>query len=898
MNKKNVNDPHADREAAKYDNPIASREYILDILENSAGPLTLKRLIQMLNADDDASKEALRRRLIAMERDGQVVSNRRGAYGKIEKMSLIKGIVQGNKEGYGFVIPADGSPDLYLSNRQMRKVFSGDEVLARPGDEDYRGRREGAIVEVLTRNTRQLVGRIYLDRGFCFVRPENLRITQDISIALEDMNGAEHGQLVVVDIIQQPGNRQRVMGRVTEVLGDHLAPGMEIDVAIRSHDIPYEWPSEVDEQVKKIAPEVLEKDKKHRVDLRHLPFVTIDGEDARDFDDAVYCTKKRSGGWRLYVAIADVSHYVQEDSALDNEARARGNSVYFPDYVVPMLPEALSNGLCSLNPLVDRLCMVCEMTVSAAGRISGYKFYEAVMHSHARMTYTQVGKIVDEQGLEDSEIRNEFNELLPQFDELNRLYLALKEQRNGRGAIDFETKETRILFDEQRKISRIVPVVRNDAHKIIEECMLAANVSAARFLESLGIVSLYRVHESPKEEKLNNLHEFLGELGLSFKGGDIQPKDYREVLLQIQGRPDANIIQTVMLRSMNQAVYQSENLGHFGLAYNSYTHFTSPIRRYPDLMVHRAIRAVIRSDIDTNKVVRVKGVRQRKFDQLYRYDDMAMAVIGEQSSMTERRADDATRDVMSWLKCEFLQQHVGDEFDGVVSAVTGFGLFVELTDFYVEGLVHVTALPQDYFRYDAAQHRLVGERTRVVYRLGDQLRVKVVRVDLDERKVDFELVGTKPRKSYKSSMRTRSSKSNVSKVEASNDKTSKTNSSEKKAGKKPKTLSGEPKKTVKGAKAKAKSKKSSVDSTKSTTTTSKVASSKKEASTSKRTVTKRPIKKKTLVADTKPKSKPKSKSKSKPSSKVKSKAKPKSKASAVKAKKTKPNKKGKKKAKI
>ncbi len=738
--RKIFSDPYAEREAEKYSNPIPSREFILEILENSKGPLTLKYLIKALEISSDDSKEALRRRLIAMVRDGQLISTRQGAFGKVDKMSLVQGLVQGHRDGFGFVIPTDGSEDIYLSNRQMRKVFNGDEVLVRPGKKDFRGRTEGAIVEVIKHNTWQLVGRFNNEQGVYFVQPDNPKIVQEILIPREEIGEAKDGQLVTIEIIQQPDKKQRALGRVTEILGEHLAPGMEIDVAIRSHGIPHEWPKDVSDLIQSYSPEVSDKDKTHRVDLRELPLITIDGEDARDFDDAVYCERKSSGGWRLYVAIADVSHYVQIDSGLDQEARARGNSVYFPDFVVPMLPEVLSNGLCSLNPNVDRLCMVCEMTISEAGRISGYKFYEGVMHSYARMTYTQVGQYLEQNKQRDfSDLYD--STLRDVFDELYSLYGALLEQRKLRGAIEFETSETRIIFGKDRKIKQIVPTTRNDAHRIIEECMLAANVCAAKFLEHHQIDSLYRIHEPPREDKLENLKLYLSELGLSFKGELVSSQEYGRVLGLIKDRPDAHIIQTVMLRSMNQAVYQPENKGHFGLSYPSYTHFTSPIRRYPDLMVHRAIRAVIKSTLETNKVVRVKGVRRRKFESLYPYNETAMFAIGEQCSMTERRADDATRDVISWLKCEYLQQHVGEEYSGVVSAVTGFGLFVALNDMYIEGLVHITSLPQDYYRFDMSKHRLVGERTSQVFRLGDELRVRVVRVDLDERKIDFELVG-------------------------------------------------------------------------------------------------------------------------------------------------------------
>jgi ribonuclease R len=735
-------DPYAKRESKKYTNPIASREFILDILDQSVGPMSHKQLVKALGIKDDDDREALRRRLLAMERDGQIHSNRKQAYAKVDKLDLIRGRVQGHRDGYGFLIPVDGDEDIYLASRQMRKVFDGDEVLVRLSPTGVRGRRDGAIVEVVSHNTQQLVGRYFHEQGVGFVRPENIRQGHDVLVAPEHTNGAESGQFVMVEITRQPSRNAMPMGRVIEVLGNHMAPGMEIDVAIRAHDIPHEWPSAVSSEAAQLPVEVAEADKKHRVDLRDLPFVTIDGEDARDFDDAVYCEKKKSGGWRLYVAIADVSHYVNIGSALDNEAEVRGTSVYFPDFVVPMLPEALSNGLCSLNPNVDRLAMVCEMTISASGRISGYFFYEGLIHSHARLTYTQVGQMIDEREDAGSNIRHAWQHLLPHLDELHNLYQVLRQIREARGAIDFETTETRILFDKERKIERIIPVVRNDAHKLIEECMLCANVCAARFIEKHELDGLYRVHDGPREQKLENLRTFLGELGLNLRGKDQpEPAHYQSLLQKIANRPDAKIIQTVMLRSLSQAMYQPDNKGHFGLAYPAYTHFTSPIRRYPDLLVHRAIRHIVRSRQESSNVRRVKGAKVLAKKAIYPYSLEHMLAFGEQTSMTERRADEATRDVVSWLKCEYLQDHVGDVYQGVITGVTNFGVFVELLDVYVEGLVHITSLPSDYYHFEEAHHRLIGERTRRTFCLGDELTVQVSAVKLDERKVDFELVG-------------------------------------------------------------------------------------------------------------------------------------------------------------
>ncbi|MFL0810404.1 MAG: ribonuclease R [Agarilytica sp.] len=741
MKKKKLHDPFADREAAKYQNPIPSRELISQVLEKASGPLTLERIAEQLNVSDEEPLEALRRRLKAMVRDGQLLPNRKREFGLIAKMDLVRGRVQGHRDGFGFLVPKDGGKDIFLTHRQMQKVFDGDEVLVSPGEVDFKGRQEGKIIEVLERHTRQLVGRICQQGGASFVRPDNPRYTQDIIVAADATMSASSGQFVVVEITQFPDRHQRPEGKVVEVLGDHMAPGMEIDVAIRSNDIPHVWPADVEAQAKEFTEEVKEQDKQHRVDLRHLPFVTIDGEDARDFDDAVYCENKRGGGWRLYVAIADVSHYVKPKSALDNEALVRGNSVYFPDYVVPMLPQVLSNGLCSLNPHIDRLCMVCEMTISVAGKISSYKFYEGLMHSHARLTYTKVGKMIEERENPASSIRKKHEALLPYLDNLYDLYLQLRKARGIRGAIDFDTNETRILFDEQRKIEKIVPVERNDAHKLIEECMLAANVCTAKFLQEHKIPALYRVHEGPSEQKRELLLEFLQGVGIFIKASEqLTPQDYCQIMDQVGDRPDAHLIQMVMLRSMNQARYQPENQGHFGLAYSAYTHFTSPIRRYPDLLVHRAIRAVIRSDIESKKVQRVDSASQQPFIKLYPYSANDMLSFGEQCSVTERRADEATRDVVSWLKCEYLREHVGESFGGVVSAVTSFGLFVELNDIYIEGLVHITSLPHDYYRHEVAQHRLVGERSRREFGIGDALRVQVASVNLDERKIDFDLI--------------------------------------------------------------------------------------------------------------------------------------------------------------
>jgi len=734
-------DPNADQEAEKYENPVPSRDYITSLLEDADGPMTHRQVCMAFDIYEDDGVEGVRRRLRAMERDGQLMSTRRGAYGILDKMDLITGIVIGHKDGFGFLKPDGGEKDLFLSARQMRLVFDGDRVVARESKEGWKGKKEAAIVEVLERNTQQLVGRFFKENSIYFVVPENKRVNQDILIQPDAVNGAKNGQFVVVNIIEQPTKRHQAHGEVVEVLGEHMAPGMEIDVAIRNHDIPNEWPNEVTSAAQQWGGEVPEADATKRIDLRDLALITIDGEDARDFDDAVYCEKKPKGGWRLYVAIADVSHYVHPGEPLDLEAHKRGNSVYFPENVVPMLPESLSNGLCSLNPHVDRLVMVCEMSVSAVGKVSRYCFYEGVIRSHARLTYTQVGAVLNDPASElAAQVRKDHADVIPVVEELSKLYLKLRAQRTSRGAIDFETTETRIVFGEDRKIEKIVPVQRNDAHRLIEECMLCANVATARFLEKHALPSLYRNHDVPKDKKLEKLRAFLKELGIEFEARKKpKPSDYQKVLEQIQDRPDADLIQTVLLRSMNQAVYAPDNIGHFGLAYTAYAHFTSPIRRYPDLLVHRALRYEIRSGRESINVKRVDGapILDKRW---LPYTDAQMIELGEHCSMTERRADDATRDVVGWLKCEYMRDKEGDEFTGIITAVTNFGFFVELDEVYVEGLVHISALSSDYYHFDDVRHRLSGEKTGIIYGLGDSVSVRVAKVDLDDRKIDFELI--------------------------------------------------------------------------------------------------------------------------------------------------------------
>ncbi|MBN8773971.1 MAG: ribonuclease R [Thiobacillus sp.] len=713
-------DPFYERETERYESPLPSREYILQLLTEAGCPVDADAFAGQLHITE-AERDLFQRRLGAMQRDGQLMLNRKRQLCLPDKLDLIKGRVEGHPDGFGFVVPEEGGDDLYLSPKEMHRVLHGDKVLVRVAGFDRRGRREARIVEVLEHVNRFVVGRYYLEGGVGFLIAENRRINQDILVPPENAGNAQSGQVVMVEILTQPGAHNEAVGRVSEVLGSFTAPGMEIEIALRKHDLPYVFPPEAEEQAKKLPAKVLKKDLTGREDIRHLPLVTIDGETARDFDDAVYCESLGRSGFRLVVAIADVSHYVKPRDALDSEGFNRGNSVYFPRRVIPMLPEALSNGLCSLNPEVDRLSMVCDMRITSTGSIKEYRFYPAVIHSHARLTYNQVWDWLSGAARpEKAEPEKKRAALMPHLEALDKLFRVLLKARAKRGAIDFGSTETQIVFDDQGKIKEIVPVIRNDAHRIIEECMLAANVCASNFLQENKQPALFRVHEGPTAEKLAALRGFLAEFGLDLGGGDKpHAKDYAALLEKIQDRPDHGLLQTVMLRSLKQAIYSPDNKGHFGLAYEAYTHFTSPIRRYPDLLVHRGIKAVL-----AGEKLPAKG----------------LAEIGLHCSMTERRADDATRDVDAWLKTYFMRDRIGDEYNGTVSAVTSFGMFVAIDEIFIEGLVHVSELGQDYFHYDQAKHMMLGERTGKKYRLGDRVRIKVMRADIETSKIDFSLV--------------------------------------------------------------------------------------------------------------------------------------------------------------
>ena len=715
-------DPYQAREAKNYENPVASREFLLDLINQQTAPSSLEHILKLLKYTDEDQIEGVRRRLIAMVRDGQLFSNRRGGYLSFNHMDLEKGRVQAHPDGFGFLTPESGGKDIFLPAREMRKLMNGDRAAVKISSYDNRRERsEGHVISVLERAHQSVVGRYYREKGIQLVIPDDKRLNDDILLSPDYEHNASQGDIVLVRILEYPDTHYQAIGMIESILGAENAPGIEVTIALNTHDIPHKWGEELLEEVHQITAEVEEKDKQGRLDLRNKAFVTIDGADARDFDDAVYCELIPSG-FKLYVAIADVSHYVQKDTAIDAEAVKRGTSVYFPGEVVPMLPELLSNGLCSLNPSVDRLVMVCEMEIGPAGAIKSYQFHEGVIHSHARLIYDQVDAFVFHGG------EDPICDLLREdLENLKSVYLALAKARKKRHAIEFDTKEVVFEYNDQRKIENIHPYERNEAHLLIEECMIAANVCAAKFLKKNKVPTLYRIHEGPNPDKVPAMIEFLSVYGVRMTGTEPTPQQYADALEQIKPLPEFDMIQTVMLRSLMQANYAPDTkTGHFGLALQDYAHFTSPIRRYPDLLVHRGIRHVLQTGNKT------------PFD----YDLKAMTALGETCSLYERRADLATRDAGDWLKCEFLQKHVGKQYRGIVTTVTSFGMFVQINDLLIDGLVHITALKRDYYRFDVAHHRLVGEKTGRIYQLGDQVTVEVARVDMEERKIDFDIISS------------------------------------------------------------------------------------------------------------------------------------------------------------
>jgi len=712
----------AKRKDKRYQHPIPSRNELLEYLETAGMPVKADKILSELGLKGQRMRSLLVERLYKMVRAGQVIENRRGEFCLTAKLDLLTGTVRGHRDGFGFVIRDDGGDDVYLSAREMRSVFDGDRVAIKIIGKDRRGKPEGHLVEVLERGVREVAGKFIRERGIGLLIPDNARISHRVLIAKGEANNAKHGQIVVAEILDYPTQVEQATGRIVRIIGDPQQKGIATDIAIQSHAIPTLWPRAVRDEIKGIGESVPAAAKKGRVDLRDVDLITIDGADARDFDDAVYC--ERSGaGWRLLVAIADVAHYVQIGSALDKQATVRGTSVYFPDRVVPMLPEVLSNGLCSLNPKVDRLCIVCDIRISKEGKVTRAEFLEAVMRSSARLTYSQVDDFLT--GNSTGSVPKPLHAVVK---ELHALYTIFAKARQRRGAIELDLPQTKFELDKNGAIKGIRAVPRNDAHRLIEECMITANVQAAKFLRRHKIPGLYRVHPKPDPERFEELRLYLVSLGLKVPHPDhVEPRQFNQLLTQVKDRPDSAAISMAMLRSLTHAEYTPKNIGHFGLALDAYAHFTSPIRRYPDLLVHRAIRHIIRG-----------GKPGR-----YQYDGGAMARLGITTSAYERRAEEATRDVEAWLKCEYMEGHVGEEFAGVITGVTNFGLFVQITELQIDGLVHVTSLANDYYHFDSGSQRLVGERTGKSYALGEPMNVKVQRVDLETRRIDFRPVAEK-----------------------------------------------------------------------------------------------------------------------------------------------------------
>jgi len=761
-----MSDPYGDAEASRYESPVASRQWLMELLEEAGRPLEYEELV-VLTQTIDANRDGLFARLSAMTRDGQIIADRIGRYVLVDRAGLLSGRVAAHRDGFGFFEPDDGSESLYLHDRQMRKVYHGDRVLvaAMPPSKSTRNKREARIVEVIERKVTRLIGRLREQAGVNFVTPEDDRFLHEVLVPESGIHGAKFGQYVVVELDSYPEHNRQPVGHVVDIVGAASDPGIEVQVAVRTHDLPHQFSEEAVAQAKAFGSEIDPAVAGTRLDLRDLPFVTIDGADAKDFDDAVCAIPKGKSGWTLWVAIADVAHYVTENSPLDREAIERGTSVYFPSEVIPMLPETLSNGLCSLNPEVDRLALAVSLEIASTGRVSKYRFHEVVFRSKARLTYNQVQDALDAVGASDldhvgliAQLTQSQHFATPAVGEnvgqLFSLYRMLRAAREDRGALDFDSVEPKFSFDERGKITGVAPAQRLETHKLIEECMLAANVAAARCLKKFKLPTLYRIHEGPSDERLAALRQFLGSMGLGLGGGEKpEPADYQSLLEQAHQRPDFALIQAMILRSMQQAKYAPDpDIGHFGLSYDHYTHFTSPIRRYPDLTVHRLLKRIIQTGAqdEASRLVR---------DGLP--DMQRMVALGEHCSMTERRADEASRDVGQWLKCQFMREKLGEEYQGTITGVAGFGLFILLDELFVEGMVHVTQLPPDYWVFNEAQHTLLGERTRQVYRLADSVKVTVARVDLESRRIDFAIAGGGSGRVQKSSVRSRLKEGNI-----------------------------------------------------------------------------------------------------------------------------------------
>ncbi len=749
-------DPNYIQEQEKYENPVPSREFILETLRKKS-PMTRPALLNHFKIFDEERTEGLRRRLRAMENEGQIIFVKKQGYliAKKSNKDLIEGEVIAHKDGFGFLKTNDGNDDYFIHFAQMNKVMHGDIVLARKSPKPFRGKTEVSIIKIVKPNTKPIVGRYFVEKNKGFVIADDSRIKGEILIDKKHNKGVRMGQMVVCSLFERSENSYNLQGKIIEVLGDEMSSSMAVKMAVANYQIPEVFPKKVVKQAKSFGSEVLDCDKEERLDLRSLPLITIDGETARDFDDAIYC-EKQGKNYRLIVAIADVSHYVTPKTALDIEAAERGNSVYFPTMVIPMLPEELSNGLCSLNPNVDRLCLACDMVIDDKGKVKNYQFRSAIMHSKARLTYNKVAKILEG----DSELCDRYQEIVGDLKTFEKLYDVLEQRRVERGAIAFETNEPHFVFNAQGTIESIETIVRNKAHKMIEEAMILANICAAQFVQKYHKAAPFRIHESPSDEKLMLFKSYLNSQGLSLSGGNKPtPKDFSDLLTQIEDRPNASSIQMMLLRSLSQAVYSTENKGHFGLALTEYAHFTSPIRRYPDLLLHRTIKSILKQQKEQSK---------KALTGHFNYDEITLERLCEQSSKTERRADEATREVADWLKCEFMQDKVGEVFEGTIASVASFGIFVKLDEFMIDGLVHITNLTDDYYDFDKDRQRLVGSNGKIM-RLGDRLKVKVLAVNMQDKQIDFVIEGMKKAVKGKSNFKKKESgKKSLKKSESKN----------------------------------------------------------------------------------------------------------------------------------
>lgn len=726
-----VVDPYQKREANKYKNPIPSREYILSWLKKCQDLISQKNLEKKFGINNQEEKKALRRRLRAMEREGQVIYTRNRCYIAPENLKVVKGKVIGHKDGYGFLRTESLKDDLWLSSEQMRCCIHGDIILAHIVSSDRKGRSSARFLKILQPNDVLIVGRYYIENEKKIVIPDDTRFNFKIFVRLSVKEKIETGSVVVVKLTKHPIRNNKTKGLIVEILGKEMGINLAIDIALRTHAIPSIWSDEVKEQIDTLNNKINQSDFKNRIDLRHLPFFTIDDEDARDFDDAIFCKKKINleEGWNLWVAIADVSYYIKPNTALDKEAFTRGTSIYFPSLVVPMLPEKISTDLCSLNPYTERLSLICEMSLSKTGELISYKHYEGIICSHGRFTYNEIFKIWNG----DVFLCSKYKELLKYIENLSCLQKVFNCNNSSKKGIDFENIEPKFILDSNFRIKNIHQNIRNDAHKFIESCMILANIASASFVEKHKCPVLFRNHDRPKKDSIVNFRLFLKELGLTLSGGEIpESADYSNLLKNISNRPEYEMIQTILLRSMKQAVYSPDNCGHFGLSLSSYVHFTSPIRRYPDLVLHRAIKYLLskKNYISSNNY---------NSSNTYLYNIHEMKKIGIHCSMTERRADEASRNVIDWLKCDFMNKKIGEILTGVISNVTSFGFFVRLNHFFIDGLVHIASLHDDYYYFDSLGLKLIGKSSKNTYRLGDTLQVQVISVNLNERKIELSL---------------------------------------------------------------------------------------------------------------------------------------------------------------